>query len=51
MTVRYGILRNVENAFTQDADLRKGDKIVVRSNRGVEFGVAISQPQELNGRN
>ncbi len=48
VTVRYGILRNVENAFTQDADLRKGDKIVIRSARGVEFGVAISTPLELN---
>ncbi len=48
VTVRYGILRNVEDALTQDADLRKGDKIVIRSTRGVEFGVAISQPQELN---
>ncbi len=48
VTVRYGILRNVEDVLTQDADLRKGDKIVIRSTRGVEFGVAISQPQELN---
>jgi len=48
VAVRYGVLRNVENAFTQDADLRKGDKIVVRSARGVEFGVVISQPLELN---
>ena len=49
VTVRYGILRNVENAFTQNADLRKGDKVVIRSARGVEFGVVISQPLELNG--
>jgi len=37
VTVRYGILRNVENAFTQDADLEKGDKIVIRSARGVNL--------------
>ncbi|MBC8548222.1 MAG: hypothetical protein H8D23_01095, partial [Candidatus Brocadiales bacterium] len=49
VTVRYGILRNVENAFTQEADLKKGDKIVIRSVRGVEFGVVISPPMELNG--
>ncbi len=48
VTVRYGILRNVENAFTQDADLRKGDRVVIRSTRGVEFGVAISPSLELN---
>ena len=49
VTVRYGILRNVENAFTQDADLKKNDKIIFRSARGVEFGVVISPPIELNG--
>ncbi len=49
VTVRYGILKNVENVFTQVVDLRKGDKVVIRSIRGVEFGVVISQPLELNG--
>ncbi len=49
VTVRYGILRNVENAFTQNADLKKDDKIMFRSARGVEFGVIISSPVELNG--
>jgi cell fate regulator YaaT (PSP1 superfamily) len=49
VTVRYGILRNVENAFTQDADLEKDDKVIYRSARGVEFGVVISPPIELNG--
>lgn len=48
VTIRYGILRNVENAFTQIPALKKGDKVVIRSSRGVEFGVAISQPQELD---
>src|SRR3990167_7516277 len=48
VTIRYGILRNVENAFTQIPALKKGDKVVIRSFRGVEFGVAISQPQELD---
>ncbi len=48
VAIRYGILRNVENAFTQISDLRKGDKVVMRSSRGVEFGVALSPPQELD---
>ncbi len=48
VTVRYGILRNVENAVARDADLRKDDKVVIRSSRGVEFGVVISPSQELN---
>ncbi len=43
VAIRYGILRNVENAFTQISDLRKGDKVIMRSSRGVEFGVALSQ--------
>ncbi len=49
VTVRYGILRNVENVFTQDSELIKGDRIVIRSARGVEFGVVISPSLELNG--
>jgi glycosyltransferase involved in cell wall biosynthesis len=50
VAIRYGILRNVENAFTQVSDLRKGDKVIIRSSRGVEFGEALSQPEELDGK-
>jgi cell fate regulator YaaT (PSP1 superfamily) len=48
VAVRYGVLKNVENAFTQDPDLRKGDKVVIRSFRGIEIGETISQPLELS---
>ncbi len=48
VAVRYGVLKNVENTFTQNSDLRKGDKVVIRSFRGVEIGETISQPQELS---
>ena len=50
VAIRYGILRNVENAFTQVSDLRKGDKVIIRSSRGVEFGVALSQSEELDDK-
>ncbi|ODS30782.1 MAG: putative signal peptidase [Candidatus Scalindua rubra] len=48
LTIRYGILRNIENAYTHIHTLRKGDKVVIRSSRGVEFGEAISQLQEMD---
>ncbi len=48
VTIRYGILRNVEDAITQIPALKKGDKVIIRSSRGVEYGVAISQPREMN---
>lgn len=48
VAVRYGILKNVENAFTQYSDLRKGDKVLIRSFRGIELGETISLPQELS---
>ena len=50
VAIRYGILRNVENAFTQVSDLKKGDKVIIRSSRGVEFGVALSQSKELDDK-
>ncbi len=48
LTIRYGILRNIENAYTHIRTLRKGDKVVIRSSRGVEFGEDISQLQDLD---
>ncbi len=47
VAVRYGVLKNVENAFTQNSELRKGDKVIMRSFRGIEIGETISQPQVL----
>ena len=46
VTIRYGILRNVENVYTNIATLIKGDKVIIRTSRGEELGEAISQPQE-----
>ncbi len=48
VAVRFGVLKNVENAFTQNSDLRKGDKVMIQSYRGIEIGEAISQPLVLS---
>jgi cell fate regulator YaaT (PSP1 superfamily) len=50
VTIRYGILRNIENVYTPTHTLRKGDKVVIRSSRGVELGEVVSQPQEIDDK-
>ena len=50
VTIRYGILRNIENIYTPTPTLRKGDKVVIRSSRGVELGEVVSQPQEIDDK-
>jgi cell fate regulator YaaT (PSP1 superfamily) len=50
VTIRYGILRNIENVYTPTPALRKGDKVVIRSSRGVELGEVVSQPQEIDDK-
>ncbi|KKM13132.1 hypothetical protein LCGC14_1719330 [marine sediment metagenome] len=50
VTIRYGILRNIENVYTPTPTLRKGDKVVIRSSRGVELGEVVSQPQEVDDK-
>jgi cell fate regulator YaaT (PSP1 superfamily) len=50
VTIRYGILRNIENVYTPTTTLRKGDKVVIRSLRGVELGEVVSQPQEIDDK-
>ena len=46
VTVRYGTLRISSNFHTQISDLKKGDIVVIRSNRGIEFGEALSRSGE-----
>lgn len=48
VTIRYGILRNIEEFYTSNPTLKKGDKVVIRSSRGVELGEVVSQPQEID---
>ncbi len=50
VTIRYGILRNIENVYTPTPTLRKGDMVVIRSPRGVELGEVVSQPQEIDDK-
>ncbi len=50
VTIRYGILRNIENVYTPTPTLRKGDKVVIRSPRGVELGEVVSQPREIDDK-
>ena len=45
VTIRYGILRNIEDVYTPTPALKKGDKVVIRSPRGVELGEVVSLPQ------
>ena len=48
VTVRYGILMDIENVYTSIHTLEKGDQVVIRSSRGVELSEVISPPQEVN---
>lgn len=43
--VRYGLMRNVKDFFTESPELRFRDKVVVESERGVEAGEVISRPE------
>ncbi len=47
LTVRYGVSRAVANFKYVSADLRKGDKCVVKTDSGTEIGSVTSNPQEL----
>jgi cell fate regulator YaaT (PSP1 superfamily) len=50
VTIRYGILRNIEEVYTPTPTLKKGDKVVIRSPRGVELGEVVSIPQEIDDK-
>ncbi len=49
VTIRFGILKNIENFYTRISALKKGDKVIIRSSRGVEIGEVVSQQQKING--
>jgi len=51
LTVRYGVSRAVANFKYVSADLRKGDKCVVKTDSGTEIGSVTSNPQELKPGN
>lgn len=48
VTIRYGILKNIDVVYTPIHTLKKGDEVVIRSSRGVELGETISQPHKID---
>ena len=47
LTIRYGVLKNTSDFFNTFNSLRKGDLVVIRSSRGVEFGEVITVVKEI----
>lgn len=47
LTIRYGVLKNTSDFFDTFNSLRKGELVVVRSSRGVEFGEVITVVKEI----
>ena len=48
VNVRYGTLKNIENFHTRVEGLKNGDVVVIRSNRGVEFGKIVSEAKKTD---
>ncbi|HHT9135931.1 MAG TPA: PSP1 domain-containing protein [Candidatus Wunengus sp. YC60] len=47
LTIRYGVLKNTSDFFATFNSLKKGDPVIIRSNRGVEFGEVITKVKEI----
>lgn len=47
LTIRYGVLKNTSDFFTNITSLKKGDQVIIRSNRGIEFGEVITKVSEI----
>ncbi|MBI2470536.1 MAG: hypothetical protein HYV59_04760 [Planctomycetes bacterium] len=47
LTIRYGVLKNTSDFFAAFNSLKKGDPVIIRSNRGVEFGEVITKVKEI----
>ncbi|MEK6635356.1 MAG: regulatory iron-sulfur-containing complex subunit RicT [Planctomycetota bacterium] len=48
LTVRYGVLKSTSDFFAAFNSLKKGDQVVIRSSRGVEFGEIVAKVQEIS---
>lgn len=48
-TVRYGAMGNVVKSFAKFGGLKLGDRVVLRTDRGVEVGSVLSTPKEVEG--
>lgn len=47
LTIRYGILKITSDFFASFNSLKKGDQVVIRTNRGIEFGEVIAKIREI----
>jgi len=48
LTIRYGVLKNTADFFATFNSLKKGDQVIIRSNRGIEFGEVVTQVKEID---
>ena len=47
LTIRFGVLKNTSDFFSTFNYLRKDDQVVIRTNRGIEFGDVITSVKEM----
>lgn len=47
LTIRYGVLKNTSDFFAPFNSLKKGDSVIIRSSRGVEFGEVVTKVKEI----
>ena len=47
LTIRYGVLKNTSDFHTPFDSLKKGDPVIIRSHRGVEFGEVVTKVKEI----
>lgn len=47
LTIRYGVLKNTSDFFATFNSLKKGDQVIIRSSRGVEFGEVVVRVKEI----
>jgi len=47
LTIRYGVLKNTTDFYVPFNSLKKGDQVIIRSSRGVEFGEVITMVKEI----
>lgn len=47
LTIRYGVLKNTSDFFASFNSLKKSDQVIIRTNRGIEFGEIIAKVKEI----
>ena len=47
--IRYGSMRNIGQFKCEIPDLKRGQRCIVRTERGTEIGEVVSQPAEIAG--